>query len=72
MPSSVPTSGSPIDDPDAALYWAAAAIRLTEARTVQGNPLTNDERVVFDRYQAAAHSHGFTDAQIRDYLNTPR
>lgn len=70
MPASALNDGTPTNDPAAALHWAAVAIGLAEARTEQGNPLTDAERVNFDRYQAAAHSHGFTDAQIRDYLNT--
>ena len=53
----------------AALHWAAVATGLAEARTAQGHPLTNDERTDYDRYQAAAHAHGFTEQQVRDYLN---
>jgi hypothetical protein len=63
------TTGTPTDDPAAALHWAAAAIGLAEARAQQGHPLTDDERVTYDRYQAAAHGHGFTEQQVRDYLN---
>ena len=70
MPSSDQTTGSPIDDPGAALHWAAVAIGLAEAREQQGNPLTDEERVNFDRYQDAARSHGFTEQQVRDYLST--
>jgi hypothetical protein len=63
------SDGTPTNDPAAALHWAAAAIGLAEARTQQGNPLTDTERTAFDRYQAAAHHHGYTDAQIRCYLD---
>lgn len=56
-----------------AVHWAAVAIGLAEARTEQGNPLTDDERGHFDRYQQNAYDHGFTTEQVRDYLdNTPR
>jgi len=61
--------GTPTNDPSAALHWAAVAIGLAEARAEQGNPLTDTERVNFDRYQEAARSHGFTERQVRDYLN---
>lgn len=57
------------DDQQNALHWAAVAIGLAEARTEQGNPLTDDERVHYDRYQANAADHGFTEEQVRDYLN---
>lgn len=69
-PTPTPDDGTPTNDPAAALHWAAAAIGLAEARTQQGNPLTPEERAVFDRYQDAALDHGFTDAEIRHYLNT--
>ena len=55
------------DEQENARHWAAVAIGLKEAREKQGNPLTAEERVHFDRYQANARSHGFTDAQIRAY-----
>lgn len=61
--------GTPTNDPAAALHWAAVAIGLAEARTEQGHPLTDTERAAYDRYQDAAHSHGFTEAQVREYLN---
>lgn len=70
MSSTEQTTGSPVDDPAAALHWAAVAIGLAEAREQQGSPLTDDERVNFDRYQSAARAHGFTDRQVRDYLST--
>lgn len=69
-PTPTPDDGTPSNDPAAALHWAAIAIGLAEARTQQGNPLTDDERATFDRYQDAAHAHGFTDEQIRCYLNS--
>lgn len=70
QPNPTPDDGTPTHDPAAALHWAAAAIGLAEARTQQGNPLSDEERVVFDRYQNAARAHGFTDEQIRCYLDT--
>lgn len=69
QPTPAPNDGTPTNDPAAALHWAAAAIGLAEARTEQGHPLTDDERAHFDRYQAAAHAHGFTGQEIRDRLN---
>lgn len=68
QPTSPVNDGTPTQDPAAALHWAAVAIGLAEARTQQGNPLTDDERDNFDRYQAAAHAHGFTDEEIRAHL----
>ncbi|MFJ4624255.1 hypothetical protein [Streptomyces sp. NPDC088812] len=65
-----PNDGTPTTDPAAALHWAAVAHGLAETRTLQGNPLTADERVDYDRYQNAAHAHGFTDEQIRDHMQT--
>ncbi|MEV5347166.1 hypothetical protein [Streptomyces achromogenes] len=72
MPASVINDGTPTNDPAAALHWAAVALGLAEAREQQGAPLTADERGHFNEYQAAAHHHGFTDAQIRCYLNELR
>lgn len=69
QPTPAPTNGAPTDDPAAALHWAAVAIGLAEAREQQGNPLTDDDRAAYDSYQAAAHGHGFTNVQVRDYLN---
>lgn len=63
------SDGTPTTDPAAALHWAAVALGLAEARTEQGNPLTDEERGHFDRYQAAAHNHGYSDEQIRCYLD---
>lgn len=63
------TDGTPAQDPDAALHWAAVAYSLAEARTLQGHPLTSDERVQYNRYQDAARSHGITEAQVREYAN---
>lgn len=60
--------GTPTNDPAAALHWAAVAIGLAEAREQQGHPLTDNERVNFERYQDAARSHGFTEEQVRGYL----
>ena len=59
-----PTDGTPTNDRDAALHWAAVAIGLARAREKQGRYLTTDEQAAFSRYQAAARSHGFTDEQI--------
>ncbi|MFK0140686.1 hypothetical protein [Streptomyces murinus] len=70
QPSPTPSDGTPTNDPAAAIHWAAAALGLAQARTDQGNPLTDSDRTAFDRYQAAAHAHGITDEQILDYLNT--
>ena len=61
---------TPTDDPTAALHWAAVAIGLKEAREQRGNPLTADEKVNFERYQAAARQHGITDDQVREYLRS--
>ena len=63
-----PDDGTPTNDPAAALHWAAVALGLAEARTQQGNPLTDDERTEYDRYQDAARSHGFTEQQVREHL----
>lgn len=63
-----PDDGTPTNDPAAALHWAAAALGLAEARTQQGNPLTADEHVEYDRYQNAARDHGFTDEEIRAHV----
>jgi hypothetical protein len=54
--------------PAAALHWAAIAYGLAETRALQGNPLTADERVEYDRYQNAARAHGYTDEQIRAHV----
>ena len=70
QPTPTPDDGTPTNDPAAALHWAAVALGLAETRTAQGNPLTDQERTTYDRYQAAAHAHGFTFADIRDYLDT--
>jgi hypothetical protein len=70
MPASVINDGTPTNDPAAALHWAAVAIGLAEARAEQDHPLTDDEQAVFDRYQAAARSHGYSEQQVRDYLST--
>lgn len=72
MPSSVINDGTPTSDPAAALHWAAVALGLAEARAQQGNPLTAEEHGHFTEYQAAAHNHGFTDKQIRCYLDALR
>jgi hypothetical protein len=56
-------------DQQNALHWAAVAIGLAEARAEQGNPLTDGERIHFDRYQAHAADHGIDEQQVRDYLN---
>lgn len=69
-PTPAPSDGTPTNDPAAALHWAAAAIGLAEARATQGQPLTDDEHAAYERYQDAAHAHGFTGEQILDYLNT--
>ncbi|MFL1903106.1 hypothetical protein ACJWDR_28975 [Streptomyces tauricus] len=68
-PTPAQNDGTPTNDPDAALHWAAVAVGLAEARTQQGYPLTDTERDSFDRYQAAAHGHGITDEQIRAYTD---
>ena len=70
QPTPTPDDGTPTNDPAAALHWAAVAIGLAEARTQQGNPLTDTERAAYDRYQQAAHAHGHTDEQIRCYLES--
>ena len=70
-PQPTPTSDrTPTNDPAAALHWAAAAIGLAEARAAQGHHLTDAEHDAYERYQDAAHAHGFTGEQILDYLNT--
>lgn len=63
--TAAPDDGTPTNNPDAALYFAAMALGLAEARTQQGNPLTPDERIAYDRYQNAARAHGHTDETIR-------
>ncbi|MDL5205113.1 hypothetical protein [Streptomyces sp. ALI-76-A] len=68
QPNTPPDDGTPANDPAAALHWAAVAMGLAEARTEQGNPLTDDEHADYDRYQDAAHAHGFTEEQVREYL----
>ncbi|RXS84208.1 hypothetical protein EST92_11665 [Streptomyces sp. TM32] len=50
-----------------ALHWAAVAIDLKASRERRDMPLTSDELAVHERYQANARSHGFTDADVRDY-----
>lgn len=64
------TDGTPTQDPAAALHFAAVAIGLAEARETQGHYLTTEEQAVFHRYQNAARSHGFTEQQVRCYLDT--
>ncbi|NUO42396.1 MAG: hypothetical protein HOV82_10190 [Streptomyces sp.] len=66
--NTTPDDGTPTNDPAAALHWAAVAMGLAEARAEQGNPLTDDERAEYDRYQGTARTHGFTEAQVREYL----
>lgn len=68
QPTPTPDDGSPTHDPAAALHWAAVAYGLAEARALQGNPLTTDERAEFNRYQNAARAHGFTDDEIRAHV----
>lgn len=70
QPNSAPDDGTPTNNPAAALHWAAVALGLAAARTDQGNPLTDDEQVAYDRYQDAARAHGFTDEQIRAHVQT--
>jgi hypothetical protein len=65
QPTPTPNDGTPQNDPAAALHWAAIAHGLAEARTLQGNPLTPVERAEYNRYQNAAHAHGYTDTEIR-------
>jgi hypothetical protein len=69
-PSYASSDGTPQNDPAAALHWAAVALGLAETRAEQGHPLTGDERDNYNRYQQAAHAHGFTDQQIRCYADT--
>ena len=69
QPTPTTNDGTPTNDPAAALHWAAAAIGLAEARAAQGRRLTDDEHDAYERYQDAAHAHGFTGEQILDYLN---
>ncbi|MEC4016070.1 hypothetical protein [Streptomyces sp. H27-D2] len=64
-----PGDGTPTNDPAAALHWAAVAIGLADARERQGHPLTDAEHVNYDRFLAAARDHGFSDEEIRDYLD---
>lgn len=68
QPTTAPGDGTPTNDPAAALHWAAVAMGLAEAREQQGNPLTDDERADYARYQDAAHAHGFTEEQVREHL----
>lgn len=69
-PTPTPDDGTPQNDPNAALHWAAVAQGLAATRTLQGQPLTPDERAAYDRYQNAAHAHGFTDDDIRAHMQT--
>ena len=64
------TGGTPVSASNSALHWAGVAMGLAEARTEQGNPLTDDERATYDGYQSAARAHGFTEQQVRDYAAT--
>lgn len=61
------TGATPIGASNSALHWAGVAMGLAEARTEQGNPLTDNERATYDDYQSAARAHGFTEQQVRDY-----
>ncbi|WP_069883509.1 hypothetical protein [Streptomyces luteocolor] len=62
-------SDSQHETPQIALHWAAVAVGLAEARTAKGMPLTDEERVHFDRYQQNAYDHGFSEEQVRGYLD---
>ncbi|MEE6264908.1 hypothetical protein V2E29_04505 [Streptomyces diastatochromogenes] len=50
-----------------ALHWAAVAYGMKVRLEVGGDRLSGDQLVVYERYQANAREHGFTDADIRDY-----
>lgn len=67
-----PDDGTPTNNPDAALHWAAVAYNLAATREAQGQYLNNDEQKAFTRYQSAARSHGYTDGQVRQHANTIR
>jgi hypothetical protein len=72
QPTPEPDDGTPTNDPAAALFFAAAAYGLAQAREAQGNFLTVDEQAAFTRYQSAARSHGYTDVQVREHAATLR
>lgn len=69
-PTPTPDDGTPQNDPNAALHWAAVAQGLAAAREAQGHPLTAAERVEYDRYQNAARAHGYTDGEIRAHMQS--
>lgn len=50
-----------------ALYRAAVGIEMKERRERDGRPLDRVELAGFNRDQANARAHGFTDGQIRAY-----
>lgn len=56
------------EDETSALHWAGVSLGLKEARERAGRPLSADELRHFEHYQAKAHNHGFTDSEIRDYM----
>lgn len=68
--NTAPDDGSPTNDAASALFYAAAAYGLAQAREAQGHLLTTDEQAAFTRYQSAARSHGFTDEQVREHAKT--
>ncbi|MFD1277419.1 hypothetical protein [Streptomyces kaempferi] len=59
-----------IDTPAAALHRAAVGIEMKTAREADGRPLDAVELAGFQQDQAAARSHGFSDADIRARYNS--
>lgn len=50
-----------------ALHWAAVALGMKQMNEANGDPLRGDSLAAYERYQANARAHGFTDADVRDY-----
>jgi hypothetical protein len=69
-PTPTPDDGTPRNNPDAALHWAAEAYNLAARRENQGKFLNADEQANYTRYQSTARSHGHTDQDVRDHAAT--
>ena len=54
-----------------ALHWAAVAYGLKGVRERRGEQPSADKLAVYERYQANARKHGFTDADVRGYHAQP-
>lgn len=62
--------GTPINDPAAALHWAAESYNLAARREAQGKFLNADEQANYHRFQNAARSHGYTEHDVRIHAAT--